>query len=151
MSERLRYSVQVPASWSGPEQRELPTHLEELFRGDAPAEGLLVQFMEGADPDADLAGWAEAPIHLTGAPAVSLALTGAAPETLEWRREDVPAALVERLAVDEAHLFAGQTQDASVHTLLARRGTLAWNLGLSLPAAGADERAAATFATLALG
>src|SRR3954449_10691359 len=77
-SPKLRYATSVPEPWAAPEQKQLPTHLEELFRGGSPGEGLLVRFMDGADPAADLRGWAEAPLHLTGAPAVTAALAGGA-------------------------------------------------------------------------
>jgi hypothetical protein len=147
-SARLRYALSAPEDWADPELHELPTHLEELFRSDD--EGLLVQFMDAADPAADLATWATAPVTLAGAPAVALAVAPGS-ETIDWRAV-VADGLTDRLAVDEALLFAGTTRSPDdtvgrVYVVLARRGTSAWNVGLSLEGVD-DERAAATLGTL---
>jgi len=138
-SEKLRYATSIPEPWGQPEQKALPTHLEELFRGGSPCEGLLVQFMDGADPSADLRSWADAPLSLTGAPAVTAALAEGA-KTLDWAAAEAPDSLNDRFRVDEVHLYEGLTQLeggalSRVYALLARRGTLAWHVELALESA----------------
>jgi len=112
------------------------THVEELLHGAGPEEGLLVQFMETADPGADIRAWAEAPLRLAGAPAASLALAGGdRPQLLEWREVPVPPG---RWEADELAAFEGLTRASTlgrVYTVLARRGTLAWHVGLVLESA----------------
>lgn len=141
-SDRVRCELAVPEGWmTRPALTELPTHAEELF-----PEGLLLQFMGGADPQADLRGWAAAPIALAGAPAAAVAV--GASELLAW--DEVEAADVAgRLEVDELRLFEGLARGADlrrIYTVLARRGTEAWHVGLALESAcppGAPEEAVA--------
>jgi hypothetical protein len=135
--ERLRCALRVPAHWEGePELAEVGTHVEALLRGAGQEEGLLVQFMETADAAADIRGWAEAPLRLAGAPAASLALAaGDRPRLLEWREVPVPPG---RWEADELAAFEGLTRGSAlgrVYTVLARRGTLAWHVGLVLESA----------------
>jgi hypothetical protein len=162
-SSALRYSLSVPAGWGeSPSSTDAGTHREELLRGAGIDDGLLVQFMEGADPAADIRGWAEAPLRLVGAPAVAIALGGRA-ELLEWREVAAPPG---RWEADELALFEGLTRSAAlarVYTVLARRGTLAWHVALALESAcppGTDAetvqrndhvRAAAVLGALGLG
>jgi hypothetical protein len=163
VSPALRYSLEVPAAWDeSPVATDAGTHREELLRGAGIGDGLLVQFMEGADPAADIRGWAEAPLRLAGAPAVAIALGGHA-ELLEWREVAAPAS---RWEADELALFEGLTRSAAlarVYAVLARRGTLAWHVALALesacpPRTDAETvqrndhvRAAAVLGTLQLG
>jgi hypothetical protein len=163
-SPALHYSLEVPASWEdSPSSTDAGTHREELLRGAGIDDGLLVQFMERADPAADIRGWAEAPLRLAGAPAAAIALAdGERPELLEWREVPAPEG---RWDADELALFEGLTRSAAllrVYTVLVRRGTLAWHVALALESAcppGTDAgtvqrsdhvRAAAVLGTLQL-
>jgi hypothetical protein len=163
-SSALRYSLEVPANWDKvPQVTDAGTHREELLRGTGVDDGLLVQFMERADPAADIRGWAETPLRLAGAPWVAMALAdGEPPELLEWREVAAPPG---RWEADELALFEGLTRAAALarlYTVLVRRGTLAWHVELALESAcppGADAetvqrndhvRAAAVLGTLQL-
>ena len=96
--------------------------------------------MAAADPAADLRGWAQAPLTLTGAPAVATALAGDPPETLDWNLVGAPDSLNDRFRVDDVRLYEGLTRVGEaglsrIYTVLARRGTLAWHVELALGSA----------------
>ena len=172
-SQALRYRLALRQGWNAtPQVNRLPTHVEHIFRGVYPSESLMVSFMENAEPAADLRNWIEAIMGLAGFPLVAMVPANndeGRPELLEWQYQGSPAALAERLEVDEIQLYQGlgklttrPPELARLYVLLARRETWAWNISLSFISAcppGAPEatvikndhvRAGATFGPLCL-
>lgn len=164
-SATLHYTLPIRVGWSTvPQVNESPVQVEHVFQGVYPSEWLVVSFMDKADPAANLRNWAEAVVNLTGFPITSMSQAAQPPKLLEWQYEGACAPLAERLGVDEVHLYRGlgmlpgrPPELARFYILLARRGTLAWKIGLSFMSAclpGTDEavvaendhvRAGATF------
>jgi hypothetical protein len=126
----LRMRVEVPDPWSPGDPQLVGDHVELMVHGPGEADGLLLQYMGDADPGADLGGWAQAPVHLTGMAGVSVALGDG--ELVEWGEIPGAVELVAAWKVDEARVFEGETATARVVHVVARRGREAWNVGLSI-------------------
>jgi hypothetical protein len=162
----LRYRIGVPEAWEmAPTVEEGFNEIEHRYTGALAAESVSVAFMAQADPAASLRDWLEATIAMTGKPLLSPQM-----EMLEWVYAGGSQAVVERLAVDEAHLYtglgeldeAGRPTLARLYVVLARRDQYAWKIIVSFSSAcppGTEEemierndhvRAGAIFGRLAL-
>jgi hypothetical protein len=137
------------------------------FRGLCSSDWLTVSLMQPADPVADIRNWVEAMLHLTGFPIVTQA--DHRPTLLEWQDQGACPSLADRLQVEAAHVYQGVAwlpttppELSRIYLLLARRGSHAWKITLSLlsacpPGTAEDQimindhvRAGATFGTLEL-
>ena len=137
-SRELKYALPLPRRWNAvPQIVETPLDVTHIFTGDWAEERLQVSFMTAADPTHHLDNWVEAPLRLTGFP-IPAASAADQPQLLEWSALSAPAALLEHLQIDEVHLYQGlgvspidPSRLSRLYFLLARRGTLAWKVGLS--------------------
>lgn len=143
----LGVSARVPAPWryraiaeAGDQAGAQWSHL--------PGEGLRIVRLEPADPEARLATWLELPMAMLGG-LDPQTLTAPVPGALlEWGR--LPASgLAVRWQLDACEAYGGM---ASLRTeagddlvrqyvVLARRGTVAWKIALTLPSAVLPGRA----------
>lgn len=142
--ERLRYRLAVPEGWNAAPLEAGPNEAGQLFRGDHSGERLAVAFMREADPAAALPNRVEADLRLRGYPVAELIpdsdpTPNSGPTMLEWKLEEGGPALRERFGVDELWLGSGLSKFrldremnlARLYVVLARRGDLAWRMGLS--------------------
>ncbi|MEV4757861.1 hypothetical protein AB0J86_22475 [Micromonospora sp. NPDC049559] len=136
---------------------------ERAFTGRFPGELLAVAVMPEADPTHNLRLWVDATIALIGLPHPALAPAG----LLEWAAEGEQVGWAADLGVDTCLTYQGVLGDSPnlnrCYVVLARRGTTAWRIVLSLASAmlpgSPDEgvtaqdhvRAAAVFGGLRLG
>lgn len=140
----VQCSLALPRAWDiTPEMNETPLEIEHIFRGIIPTDGLVISFMEKADPQANLRDWVELILGVTGFPIlpISQAFT-TIPHLLKWEYLENQSSLPQQFQVDEIHLYQGWAQFgtasnlACLYLILARRGTCAWKIGLSLLSIG---------------
>lgn len=161
----LQVSLNMHEDWSQTPIRLTTTlDIEHRYAGRTADEWLIINMMPKADPKADIKHWVDAFIKTLGFPIVGLSRhTDYTPVLLDWQIFNVPNSLVTRLGVDEVHLFegVGRIPDLMrIYILLARRGTVAWKVTLTLASAclpgtnlptitiNDHVRAGATFGTL---
>jgi hypothetical protein len=169
----LRCSIPICRSWSRePDITTTPMEIENFFPGHLFGEGLIIKFMETADPEGNICNWVDGLTAMAGFPIASLqkTLEDASLQLLQWNTEGICLDLAEKLGVEETHLYQGLASISKpiptllrLYTLLARRGQFAWQVSLSLSSAclpGTPEeivdvndhcRAGATFGELKLG
>lgn len=167
----LHYALSLRQGWVlQPVQLPSVVDREHVFRGQFLSEWLTINFMDEANAQSDLREWVEAFLRLTGFPSWPIAQACPSPPfLLEWHDEGSCPPLAQRLSVDETYLYQGlaalpnhPSELARLYILLARRGTHAWKITLSLlsacpPGTPAEiiqsndhVRAGATFGTLEL-
>ena len=143
-STALRYALPIREGWNPiPEVEELPMQVEHVYRGVYASEWLTVAFMEKADPSSNLRNWIDAVVRMVGFPILAMhQASDPPPELIEWQYVGAYPALSERLGVDETFLYHGAAklpgrppELARIYTLLARRGTMAWQVNLSFNSA----------------
>lgn len=134
----LQCECAYPQHWhTPPEIYETPFELEYRFAGEDELELLTVSLMPKADPTALLGNWVEAFIQLAGFPLFTLKQAHPTIQLVEWRDEGNCPQLAQKLQVDDLRLYQGfallpeAPRYAHLYILLARRGTLAWKVGLS--------------------
>ena len=135
---QCRFSL--PQTWEIiPELNETALVIEHVFQGEIPTDGLVMSFMEKADPQANLQDWVEVILGVTGFPILPInSQFATTSELLQWETLDNQDSFSERFQVDEMYLYEGLAQIGTLSTLvclyviLARRGTHAWKIGLSL-------------------
>lgn len=132
----------LPRMWGvEPEMNENPIEIEHIFQGIEPMEFLVLNFMEKADPQRNLRDWLEMILAVTGVPILPMSkLSTPTPKLLKWESLENQNSLCDRFQVDEVYLYQGLAQCKTsslllcLYTILARRGTFAWKIGLSLTA-----------------
>jgi hypothetical protein len=141
---QLKYILSVPSAWHI-SPKVLSTHLdiEHFFQGNVLGEGLVIKFMQNANPKHNILNWVEAFVSLMGFPILSIRQTlEPLPQLIQWEYKGICPPLSERLKVDEIHLYEGLAQISEssptlirLYILLARRNTFAWQINLSISSA----------------
>lgn len=148
--KRVRFAAAAPPTWSPLRYEAAGDQQTVRSSGPVPGEGLAVTLLTGASAGADIDTWLQVPMSAVGGlDPQALAHDGTA-ELLSWARSD-DGGLAGHLEVDEALGYSGLARFSAegerpelirIYVLLARRGELAWKLGLALSSAvlpGADE------------
>lgn len=147
----MRYVIGLPTSWDPEPRQHLGLYeFEHIFDGPVPVDRLAISVLPAAVPGDDLRLWVDAALAATGFPVPALADDPAdVPLLLEWEPLGPTGLLTARLAVDEACLYQGLARLAAptamlarIYVLLARRGSWAWQIALSIESAcppGTDE------------
>lgn len=138
----IQCQLKLPKDWDHTPKMEFSKLLvEHFFEGNQPLDGLVMSFIEAADPAADLKDWIEMPIQLGQHPfPVIQQAFSLRPTILKWENLLTPIDLQEQLALDELALYEGIMQDQATGSqacwfaVLARRTSKAWLIGLSLKA-----------------
>jgi hypothetical protein len=136
----LRVVLNIHTGWSQrPTRINNPLDVEHRYAGRTPDEWLILNRMPDADPTADMTHWVNLFIAATGFPIIGLAShPDYQPNLLEWQEFEVAESLSKTLDVDEVHLFEGVGRIPEVmriYIMLARRGTIAWKVTLTLASA----------------
>ncbi|MBW4635576.1 MAG: hypothetical protein KME30_27945 [Iphinoe sp. HA4291-MV1] len=140
-STDLHYWLLIPANWNpNPHISQNPLQIEHYFQGIHPAELVTIGFMDKAEPNSDMRNWVDAFLKLTGFPILPMfQVNGSPPQLMEWQYEGNFPALSDRFNVDETHLYQGLAQFpnhpsdlARLYILLARRGSFAWKVSVSI-------------------
>lgn len=143
----LRYSVHIPQWWSSEPTIHADTnqitHIYNQGKGGCNSEWLIITFLSTADGHSDMADWINVSMMLTGFPVITHDQTRGRLLPGSWECFGKMPNLAKELRVDEVHGYMGvakyeQDSPASLgrlYVLLARRGTFAWNVALSLPTA----------------
>ena len=140
----LRYAIPLPQGWdTKPLVSQTNMEREHIYRGAYSPELLAVSFMDNADPAANMRNWVEAAVAMTGLPPLPIVWSGdQAPRVLGWQYHGADVPLTERLGLNETHAYSGVVTRsgkpadlARIYVLLARRGTWAWKVSLSLMSA----------------
>lgn len=143
-SPLLRYSLRIPKHWSTtPKLNPLSLEVEHIFRGSWPTEWLIVSFMDKASTGGRMTDWVDGLLAVTGFPILAMtSSSGPQPKLLQWYHEGSFDLITKKLDVDETHCFSGVAQLpteplhlARIYILLARRGTFAWKVTLSIETA----------------
>lgn len=130
----------LPRSWgSEPKLEENELEIEQVFQGLEPTDLLVLNFMENATPQGNLQDWLELIFKITGFPILPVTqLAMKTPELIQWQSLQIHDSLSEHFQVDEIFLYQGLAKlNGTPHllhlyTILARRATYAWKIGLTL-------------------
>ena len=144
--EALHCALAIHEDWAHePKVVTTPMDTEHQYHGRNAAEGLYINMMPDAGPQADITNWVNSIMKLTGFPILGLGLNrDNPPQLLQWNTVPASDSLIEQLAVDELVLFEGLARIPDLmrmYMLLARRDTTAWKITLTLASAvlpGAD-------------
>lgn len=144
-SATLRYSLRIPKRWrSEPEVRGTSSEIEHIYSGPRVTEWLMVSFMDKANAESNMRNWVEGIIAMTGFP-VAMKLDPR-PQLTKWDYLGKSQGIAKMLGVDEAHAYTGLAtyQDSGgtvrgrLYLVMARRGSFAWKLALSIETACFD-------------
>jgi len=142
--EGVGAALLLPVGWrDDPEEQREGDVVERSWAGALPGEGLSVAVLTPADAGRSIRTWVDAGVAMLGHPDLP-ALTGAERdiELLEFLCDGEGEPLTGRLAVDEAATYQGllaldvaPPDLVRVYVVLARRGSVAWKIGLTLSTA----------------
>lgn len=139
----LRCAFRLPVGWT-----QVPAHmppnarsLDAHYGGHTVSEGLSIQLMQDASPEAPLSDWAIASLHLTGHP-FALLPPDVGVNVLEFTDFGTHPQVATALNVDAVHSMGGlariltpEPETARFYIVLARGGRIAWKFTLSIMSA----------------